>query len=329
LVAHLRLPVPEAEDLSGFIRTVIGAVSLAFVSVPGGIAFGQANTPSPPFRANVDLVELRFLVSDQSGKYVTGLRASDIRIFEDDTPQAIASFSEGGRVQLSAEAGRVSGIRVYILLDTSNAMYDTLPRVCDAVADFIRHLNPEDSLAVYTFSRNLWRSAPLTKEHNNARDALRNVVAGEDTAVFNALLLTLRDAEKAPGRTVVVLFSNGSDNGSIVRPADVARVAADAGIPVYVISTQEAAKEEPTAKAFKFLTAYTGGKLYWGRNWQDRSKAFNAIHDDIEHSYSAGYYPAPNSNEGFRKIRIEVLPSSGKRYRVQVRPGYDARRASQ
>ena len=45
---------------------------------------------------------------------------------------------------------------------------------------------------------------------------LRKSVAGDDTALYNALLLTLRDAAKVPGRKVVIVFSNGPDNASMV-----------------------------------------------------------------------------------------------------------------
>jgi VWFA-related protein len=268
-------------------------------------------------------------VSDEKGKYVTGLQQSDIKVFEDDTPQEIASFDEGGSVPAGFSVGRrtISGTNVFVLLDTSNAMYDTLPRACDAVADFIRRLDPADSLALYTFSRNMWRIVPLTREHSAPRANLQDVVAGEDTALYNALLLTLRDAQKTAGRNVVVVFSNGPDNASVIRPADVERVAVNSGIPVYIVSTQDPARSQPTAKSFELLTSYTGGKLYWAPQWQSQSKALMAIHNDIRSSYTAGYYPAANSNGGFRRVRVEVVSDSRKKFHVRVRPGYDARGA--
>ena len=72
---------------------------------------------------------------------------------------------------------------------------------------------------------------------------LRKAVAGDDSALYNALLLTLRDAAKVPGRKVVIVFSNGPDNASMVAPDDVRAVAEDEGIPIYVISTNEVNKD--------------------------------------------------------------------------------------
>ena len=304
--------------------TVSAAIGLIGISRPN--ACGQGVSPEPAFRVDVDLVLLTFAVSDEKGKYITGLQASDIKVYEDGVPQVIATYNEAGSdaLHLTTTPRSVFGTNVFVLLDTSNAMYDTLPRVCDAVADFIRRLDPADSLALYTFSRNTWRAFPLTRQITEPRVVLQNVVAGEDTAIYNALLLTLRDAQKAAGRNVVVLFSNGPDTASVVRPGDVERVAVNSGIPVYIVSTQDPAKSQPTAKAFHLLTSDTGGKLYWAQNWQSQSKAFMAIDSDIRSSYTVGYYPAANSNEGFRHVRVEVVSPSIRKYKVRVRPGYDA-----
>ena len=135
------------------------------------------------------------------------------------------------------------GTNVFVLFDTSNYMYRGFVYASDAIADFIRGLDRADSVAVYTYSRNLSRAAPLTKERNDAIFGLRKAVAGDDSALYNCLLLTLRDAAKVPGRKVVIVFSNGPDNASMVAPDDVRAVAEDEGIPIYVISTNEVNKD--------------------------------------------------------------------------------------
>ena len=55
-----------------------------------------------------------------------------------------------------------------MLFDTSNYMYRGFVYASDAIADFIRGLDRADSVAVYTYSRNLTRAAPLTKERTDA-----------------------------------------------------------------------------------------------------------------------------------------------------------------
>src|SRR5271165_5086550 len=49
--------------------------------------------------------------------------------------------------------------------------------------------------------------------------------AGDEAAIYNTLLLTLKDATQYQSRKVVVVFSNGPDNSSVVPPEDVAEFA--------------------------------------------------------------------------------------------------------
>jgi Ca-activated chloride channel homolog len=186
----------------------------------------------------------------------------------------------------------------------------------------VRSLDRADSVAVYTFSRNMSRAAALTREHSDAISGLRKAVAGDDTALYNGLLLTLRDAAKVPGRKVVIVFSNGPDNASMVAPDDVRAVAEDEGIPIYVISTAEVNKDPVSTAAFRRIAQRTGGKAYHAKTWQKQMEAFEDIREDLGNSYTITYYPQPNPNEGFRKIAVEIVSDPGKKYRIQCRPGY-------
>jgi VWFA-related protein len=308
------------------------------------VLFAQ-DARTPVFRSSVDLVVLSFTITDSKGKYVNGLKPSDFRILEDGIKEKIATFSEGSRPAMQvADDGSLkaiapaeveekaakplpsgdsfAGTNVFVLFDTSNFMYRGFVYAEDAIADFVRGLDKADSVAVYTFSRNLSRAAPLTPERSDAIQGLRKAVAGDDTALYNGLLLTLRDAARVPGRKVVIVFSNGPDNASMVAPDDVRAVAEDEGIPIYVISTNEVNKDPISTSVFRRIATQTGGKAYWAKSWQKQVEAFEAIREDLGNSYTITYYPAPNPNEGFRKIDIQIVGDAGKHYRVRARPGY-------
>jgi Ca-activated chloride channel homolog len=287
-------------------------------------------------------------VTDNKNHYINGLRPADFRVYEDGILEKISTFAEGAKAPLAvSEDGSTRplievkkdalpgmdrpdafvGTNVFIMFDTSNFMYRGFVYAEDAIADFVRGLDRADSVAIYTFSRNLSRAAALTRDHAVAIAGLRKSVAGDDTALYNALLLTLRDAAKVPGRKVVIVFSNGPDNASMVAPDDVRAVAEDEGIPIYVISTSEVNKDPISSGVFRRLSTRTGGKAYWARTWQRQVEAFEAIREDLGNSYTVTYYPAPNPNEGFRKIAVEIVSDPGKKYRVHSRPGYRPSRA--
>ncbi len=319
----------------------------------GGIWLFAQDAKVPVFKSRVDLVVLSFTVTDNKGKYVNGLKPADFRIMEDGIKEKLSTFSEGSRPAMEiaddgslkplqpgaeADAERATnggnavisgdafvGTNVFVLFDTSNFMYHGFVYAEDAIIDFVRGLDRADSVAVYTFSRNMSRAASLTHDRNEAIFGLRKSVAGDDTALYNGLLLTLRDAAKVPGRKVIIVFSNGPDNASMVAPDDVRAVAEDEGIPIYVISTNDVSKDPISSNVFKRLSTQTGGKAYWAKTWQKQVEAFEAIREDLGNSYTVTYYPAPNQNEGFRKIDIQIVSDVGKHYRVRSRPGYRPR----
>ncbi|MEO8096204.1 MAG: VWA domain-containing protein [Acidobacteriota bacterium] len=316
----------------------MAAVALILAAVTIGVAQDR-----PIFRVKVDMVVLSFTVLDNKGKYVNGLKHTDFRLLEDGIPQKFSTFSEGNQppVEITAEgiarplvidaakpdarSDAFVGTNVFVLFDTSNYMYKTFVYASDAIADFIRGLDRADSVAVYTYSRNLSRPAPLSKDHNQAIFGLRKAVAGDDSALYNSLLLTLRDAAKVAGRKVVIVFSNGPDNASMVAPDDVRAVAEDEGIQIYVISTNEVNNDAVSSNVFKRLSSTTGGKTYFAKTWQKQVEAFESIREDLGNSYTVTYYPQSNPNEGFRKISVELLTDKDKKFKIQARPGYRPR----
>jgi VWFA-related protein len=336
------------------VNRLTGIAILGTLLAAGGAGiwvFAQ-EAPTPVFKSRVDLVVLSFTVTDNKGKYVNGLKPTDFKIMEDGITEKLATFSEGTRPAMqilsdgtmkpllptapeAREVGVVAttgehgdafvGTNVFVLFDTSNFMYRGFVYAEDAIADFVRGLDRADSVAVYTFSRNLSRAASLTGDRNDAITGLRKAVAGDDTALYNGLLLTLRDAAKVPGRKVVIVFSNGPDNASMVAPDDVRAVAEDEGIPIYVISTNDVNKDPISSGVFRRIAQRTGGKAYWAKTWQKQVEAFDQIREDLGNSYTVTYYPANNPNEGFRKIAIQIVSDTAKHYRVQSRPGYRPR----
>ena len=293
------------------------------------LSLGAEDPANSVFRVNVDMVLLTFTVTDAKGRYVNGLKPSDVSIKEDGEPQKIVAFSEGTETSLQLTgipADTFTGTKVFILFDTSNWMYTGFPYAADAIADFVRTLDRTDSIAVYKFSRNLYRAVPLTPSRETAVSGVRSAVAGDDTALYNALLLTLRDAAKTIGKKAVVVFSNGPDNASIVAPDDVAEVAESEGIPIYIVSTREAQQDQISANVFQRLTARTGGRLFWASTWHKRSVAFTSIREELASSYTAAYYPPETSIRAYRKLSVEIVRDPGKKYEVRTRPGYRAQR---
>src|SRR5258708_3725928 len=309
----------------------------------------QQESPQGPMqqkiRVDVNLVQLNIAVTDGKGNYVTGLKPADFIVAEDGISQKVANFGEGNEVTRSlaeieqggaapdsapaSTPGNASGLRaalaganVFILFDKSNYMYRGFVFAQDAIADFVRSLDGPARVAFYSYSRDLSRDSLLTPDRSMVLRGVRATVAGDNAALYNALLLTLKDARQFNGRKVVVVFSNGPDNTSMVAPEDVGELAQSEGIPIYMISTREAQQDPATSAVFGRMSASTGGEAYYAKDWRDERKAFASIREDLAHLYFLSYYPQTNPNRGWRAITVKLKDPKWKNYRIRTRSGY-------
>jgi Ca-activated chloride channel homolog len=299
-----------------------------------------AQNDSSSIRVSVVLVQLSVAVTDRKGNYVSGLRPEDFSITEDNISEKTATFEEGsdarrraGSVAAEGDGAtgatvpaedrvRVGGANIFILFDTSNYMYRGFVFAQDAIADFIRSLEDVGKVALYSYSRDLSRVSMLTADRSQVMRGVRNTVAGDDAALYNSLLLTVRDAAPLTGRKAIVVFSNGPDNASLVPPEDVAELAQSTGTIIYMISTQQAEAQPISTAVFERMSKATGGKAYFSKDWQDEKKAFASIRDDLSHLYSLSYYPQPNPNRGWRTITVKLVGKNLQQYHIRTRTGY-------
>ena len=333
--------------LEAMVRKFFLLILISLMLFPGNESGIEAQE-RPELHVIVNMVQLNVAVTDKHGNYITGLRPTDFAISEDGISEKLATFAEGdGPARSLAEFADqdvpaapassmdkpssaaaqtfdslISGANVFVLFDTSDYMYRGFVFAQDAITEFIRSLASADKIAFYSYSRDISRAAPLTADRSQVLRAVRSTVAGDQAALYNALLLTLKDAAQNTGRKVVVVFSNGPDNSSVVPPEDVAEFAQSAGVSIYMISTQTAKLEPVSTAVFDRMTAATGGKAYFAKDWRDENRAFASIRDDLAHLYSLSYYPKPNANSGWRAITVRLVGDRLKKYKVRTRNGY-------
>src|SRR5260370_5021759 len=88
-----------------------------------------------------------------------------------------------------------------------------------------------------------------------------------------------------------------------------------------MIGTREAKLDPVCAAVFERMTAATGGKAYFAKNWRDEELAFASIRDDSAHLYSLSYYPRPNPNRGWRAITVRLAGNQFKKDHIPTRNG--------
>jgi Ca-activated chloride channel family protein len=271
---------------------------------------------------NVELVNVLFTATDRKGRLVTDLEQSDLRLFEDNKPQAITNFSRETDLPLT----------IALLIDTSTSIRDRFKFEQQAAIDFLaKTLRPgRDKALLITFDSAIELVQDFTDDPERISRAIRQVRPGGGTKMLDAVYLACQEKLKAEtGRKVLILISDGDDNLSLETLGSTLEMAQRADVSLYAISTNSSGFFGLTApksdKLLKRLAEETGGRAFFPFKAEDLSQSFQDIGEELRSQYSLAYRSSnPNRDGSFRSIKIETARKSLK---VKARKGYYAPRA--
>ncbi|HZR80294.1 MAG TPA: VWA domain-containing protein [Candidatus Binatia bacterium] len=115
---------------------------------------------------------------------------------------------------------------------------DRLTVVKEVADDFLARRDG-DRVGLVLFGTRPYLQAPLTFDRETVRSLLGDAsvgLAGEDTAIGDALALAVKRLKDRPAESrVVVLLTDGASNAGAIQPVEAAKLAAAEGVRVYTI----------------------------------------------------------------------------------------------
>jgi Ca-activated chloride channel homolog len=300
-------------------------------------ASGQDNRQGTIVR-NVNLVDVLFSVVTKREKLVTDLNKDDFKVFDDNVPQEIASFSQPTDLPL----------RIGMVLDTSNSIRERLKFEQDAAIDFIFNAlrRGKDQAFLMTFDDGPEIIKEFTGDSGELRDTILKQRAGGGTALYDAIyaasqqLLNKSPMPAGPNpdvRRVLVVISDGDDNSSNRSRGAAVEMAQRAGVIIYAISTStewinEDDQRDPSKRitrkyekgegdhVLEQLAGETGGRAFFPFRVDDLGQSFLDIGDELRHQYALAYSPPGRTADGkYHTIRIQV---DRKDVIIRARKGY-------
>src|ERR1700735_5361803 len=191
-------------------------------------------------KVNVNLVNVYFSVRDKSG-YITNLHKDDCNILEDKAPQKTKNFTQEKNLPLT----------IGILLDTSGSQQNVLPLEQESGAQFLKDvLTPKDEAFLISFDINIDLLADYTNSPREIKRAIDkaqiNTGAGtgsvtgngnpRGTLLFDAVFLAANDKlRQEAGRKILILLTDGGDQGSQETLKTATEAAQKSNAIVYVI----------------------------------------------------------------------------------------------
>ena len=284
-------------------------------------------------KVNVNLVNLYFSVRDKNG-FVTSLHKDDCSIFEDKVLQKTKNFTQEKNLPLT----------IGILLDTSGSQIHVLPLEQQSGAEFLKDvLTPKDEAFLISFDINVNLLADYT---NSPREIKRSIDSAEintgagtgsvtgngsarGTLLYDAVYLAAHDKlRQEAGRKILVLLTDGGDQGSQETLKSSIEAAQKANAIIYVILIADRGFYGGFGMTYsgdrdmERLATETGGRVInVGNNGKKLEEAFDQIQDELRTQYLASFTPTNAKIDGtFRNLNV----TCGKDEKVQARKGYYA-----
>src|SRR6185369_16087384 len=299
-------------------------------------------------RVDTDVTNLPFTATDKERRFITTLRAEDVRVLEDGIPQTLFTFQR--------ETDRP--LAIAFLIDVSRSQESTLPDEKAAARSFIEKVvqSNKDQVAIVPFTGLAYLEQPLTRDMLNVYRVLQRVdvavpaylgagrplggiptgpglAAPPDegtTAIWDAVAVTSMNVlANAPGlrRRAIILLTDGLNTTGRLSQKEAVNKVLEAEAVVYAIGIGSA-RDGLDRGALRDIAQRTGGRAFFPDKKFDLNAAFAEIEQELRTQYLLAYSSTNKKRDGaYRKITIEITNPELKKEKLEIRhrPGYYAK----
>ncbi len=314
---------------------IAAAAACAFAQQPPA---NSSQTETPTFTGGVNLISVLCSVRNKQGGLVPNLTKEDFEVSEDGKPQTIRHFARETDLPLT----------IGLLVDVSISQERLIDTEKEAASEFFTQVLGKKDVA---FLISFGSEAELLQDYTGSARLLREGLKGlkvngpppqimpgpvptmsqpRGTILYDAVYLAANDRLRGQvGRKVMVLITDGVDQGSRVKIEEALRSAQKADSIIYAIEYYDRAAYgggygfggdgEGTLKR---LAEQTGGRVFRVDRKHPLTEAFEQIQAEMRSQYAIVYESTNPAQDGsFRKIDIKTHEKDMK---VQARKGYFA-----
>ena len=211
-------------------------------------------------RADVDLVLVPVIVTDQNDRPVLGLETNNFSLYDGHDQEAIS--------HVSTEDGPIS---VGILFDISDSMYGKIEWAREAVLQFLRSASSEDEFFLVLFNTRPEIATDFTRSVDDIENVISTARPEGTTALLDAVYLGLSTMKYAQNqRKVLLIVSDGGDNHSRYTSRHVSSLLAESNVQTYALGIFTDVPRTPVERVgpdlLAAMTHITGGRTLAIRN---------------------------------------------------------------
>jgi VWFA-related protein len=277
-------------------------------------------TLAPPitFEVDVDVVSITAVVHDKAGRFVRGLSAADVEVYEDGVKQDLTYFRDA-----SGPAEEKIPLSVALVLDSSGSMAKNMHLLQEAAVTFANKLEEVDTALVIQFNNSIKGSVEFTGDEERLIQFIESLEAWGGTSLFDAVHYGLSRVKDQQGRKAIVVFSDGDDTTSSLKEQEVIDYARSVEATVYSVGIRGGGGVTSRGPRgfLRKIAQESGGAFFFPERVGDLIKIFSSISDELHNHYVFAYSPKKPPDNGWRTILVKVNRPD---VEVRVRQGYFA-----
>jgi Mg-chelatase subunit ChlD len=238
---------------------------------PGRFAISQVTFQSAVLIAYVDVLS-------PDGRPPAKLAAADLSAAIAQRSlkiESVTPFSQSG-----------DGVAYLFLVDISKSIARTqFNEMRTEIDAWIDGLTPQDRMAIFTFGEQERQLVDFSSDKNALHAAVQSIAPTDNLtrlylALRNSIDIRQRTDADLPSRRVIVILSDGKDEGSGFTAEDVGRIFQQSPIPIYAIgfSTLPSSQRSTYLEALNRIAAVSGGLYIEGSSLPE---AYQVLRDAI------------------------------------------------
>jgi Ca-activated chloride channel family protein len=288
--------------LSSLLRSAV----LLFVLFPSSSLHAQEPKPDPSSTlvTYVKMVDVGVTVTDSSGKFLDGLRASDFQVLDNGVERPLSAFA----LDVPTD--------VLVLIESGPAVYLIESGHLRAANGLLLGLSGQDRVAVAKYADKPTGVSDFSADKKAAAQAFEslNFNLGFGALNLSDSISTVLDwLDLAPGKKTIVLLSTGVDTSDPEARAHLLSRLRVENVRVLAVSLlgelrtpQSTNKKRPPSSAallaaeqftkadetLRELADASGGRVYFPTDSKTFTAAYQEVAQVVDHEYSLGFSPA-------------------------------------
>ncbi len=214
--------------------------------------------------------------------------------------------------------GDVGPITTLLVMDVSDSMNSAgkLDAAKAAAHEFISRMRPEDSAGIVAFNTRVTTVQEVTSDPEALNSAIDSLKAGNNTAMYDALMTAVDQLQGVEGRKAIILLSDGLDNSSSANADDVIGRIGSAGFSISVaglgepgLTTNDSGLDEP---ALQDLAGRAGGVYGYAQDQEALTRLYETYAVSLQSEYQITYTSPAALRDGVnRSLSVALAPVGG------------------